>query len=86
MYFPRLLHLVQALISIADGNDARSCRVRRGQLRHDGQPSSYTLAFTCQATLDNPDQADTTAVKFTLTPIKTGITVVAKQTTTVDIP
>jgi hypothetical protein len=48
-------------------------------------PGSYTLAFTCQAALDNPDQADT-AVKFTLTPIKTGITVVAKQTTTVDIP
>ena len=46
---------------------------------------SYTLAFTCQAALDNPDQADT-AVKFTLTPVKTGITVVAKQTTTVDIP
>jgi len=39
-------------------------------------PGSYTLAFTCQAALDNPDQADT-AVKFTLTPIKTGITVVA---------
>src|SRR5882672_6075749 len=48
-------------------------------------PGSYTLAFTRQAALDNPDQADT-AVKFTLTPIKTGITVVAKQTMTVDIP
>jgi hypothetical protein len=48
-------------------------------------PGSYTVAFTCQAALDNPDQADT-AVKFTLTPVKTGITVVAKQTTTVDIP
>jgi hypothetical protein len=47
------------------------------------QPGSYTVAFTCQAGLDNPDQADT-AVKFS--PIKTGITVVAKQTTTVDIP
>ena len=47
------------------------------------QPGSYTLAFTCQAALDNPDLADT-AVKFT--PVKTGITVVAKQTTTVDIP
>ena len=33
--------------------------------------------------LDNPDQADS-VVKFS--PIKTGITVVAKQTTTVDIP
>jgi hypothetical protein len=47
------------------------------------QPGSYTLAFTCQAALDNPDVADT-AVKFT--PVKTGITVVSKQTTTVDIP
>lgn len=49
------------------------------------QPGSYTVAFTCQAALDNPDQADT-VVKFTLTPVKTGITVVANQTTTVDIP
>jgi hypothetical protein len=47
------------------------------------QPGSYTVAFTCQAGLDNPDQTDA-AVKFS--PIKTGITVVAKQTTTVDIP
>jgi len=47
------------------------------------QPGSYTVAFTCQAALDNPDQADST-VKFS--PIKTGITVTAKQTTTVDIP
>ena len=48
-------------------------------------PGSYTVAFTCQAALDISDQADT-AVKFTLTPVKTGITVVANQTTTVDIP
>jgi len=47
------------------------------------EPGSYTVAFTCQADLDNPDQADT-VVKFT--PVKTGITVVAKQTTTADIP
>jgi hypothetical protein len=47
------------------------------------QPGSYTVAYTCQSALDNPDQADT-VVKFS--PIKTGITVVAKQTTTVDIP
>ena len=47
------------------------------------QPGSYTVAFTCEAALDNPDLADT-VVKFT--PVKTGITVVAKQTTTVDIP
>jgi len=48
-------------------------------------PGSYTVAFTCEAAVDNPDQADT-AVKFTLTPVKTGITVVANQTATVDIP
>lgn len=47
------------------------------------QPGSYTVAFTCEAALDNPDQADT-VVKFTQ--LKPGITVVAKQTTTVDIP
>jgi hypothetical protein len=46
-------------------------------------PGSYTLAFTCQAALDIADQADP-AVKFTV--VKTGITVVAKQTTTVDFP
>jgi hypothetical protein len=45
-------------------------------------PGSYTVAFTCQAALDNPDQADP-AVKFS--PVMTGITVVANQTTTVDI-
>jgi hypothetical protein len=48
-------------------------------------PGSYTVAFTCQAALDSPDQADA-SVKFTLTPVKTGITVVANQTTTVDVP
>src|SRR5258708_3647219 len=47
------------------------------------QPGSYTVAFTCQAALDNPAQADS-AVKFG--PIKTGITIVAKQTTTVNFP
>jgi hypothetical protein len=46
-------------------------------------PGTYTVAFTCQANLDNPDQADS-AVKFN--PIKTAITVSAAQTTTVDIP
>jgi len=46
-------------------------------------PGMYTVAFTCQAAQDNPDQADT-AVKFN--PVNTGITVTAKQTTTVDIP
>jgi Domain of unknown function (DUF4382) len=46
-------------------------------------PGTYTVAFTCQAALDNPDQADTTV---TFNPVKTGITVSANQTTTVDIP
>jgi hypothetical protein len=46
-------------------------------------PGTYTVAFTCQAAQDNPDQADS-AVTFN--PVKTGITVAAKQTVTVDIP
>jgi hypothetical protein len=41
------------------------------------------VAFTCQADLDNPDQADS-AVTFN--PVKSGITVAAMQTVTVDIP
>jgi hypothetical protein len=48
------------------------------------QPGSYTVAFTCDAALDNPDQADATAVKFS--PVKTGIAVTTGQTTTVDFP
>jgi hypothetical protein len=47
-------------------------------------PGNYTVAFTCEAALDNPDQADTTAVTFK--PVKTGIVVTAGQTTAVDIP
>ncbi len=46
-------------------------------------PGMYTVAFTCQAALDTPDQADS-AVKFS--PIKTDISVTAGQTTTLDIP
>jgi Domain of unknown function (DUF4382) len=46
-------------------------------------PGSYTLAFTCQAAQDNPAQADP-AVTFS--PVKSGITVTAGQTTTVDLP
>lgn len=46
-------------------------------------PGMYTIAFTCQASMDDPAQADP-AVKFN--PVKTGITVTANQTTTVDIP
>jgi hypothetical protein len=44
---------------------------------------NYTVAFTCQATHDNRAQADP-AVKFD--PVKTGISVSADQTTTVNIP
>lgn len=46
-------------------------------------PGAYTVAFTCQAAQDNPDQADA-SVKFN--PVKSGITVTANQTTTVDLP
>jgi hypothetical protein len=46
-------------------------------------PGTYTVALTCQAAQDAPDQADS-AVTFN--PVKTGIMVAAKQTTTVDIP
>jgi hypothetical protein len=46
------------------------------------QPGTYTVAFTCQAALDNPLQADP-AVKFN--PIDSGIAVTTGQTTTVDI-
>jgi len=46
-------------------------------------PGTYTVAFTCQAAQDNPDQADS-AVTFS--PVKTGSMVAANQTTTVDIP
>jgi hypothetical protein len=47
------------------------------------QPGTYTLAFTCQADQDNPDQADS-AVTFS--PVNTGIMVNANQTTTADLP
>jgi hypothetical protein len=46
-------------------------------------PGTYTVAFTCQVAQDNADQADS-AVTFN--PVKTGVTVTAKQTTTVDMP
>ena len=46
-------------------------------------PGTYSVAFTCQADQDNPDQADSVV---TFNPLKTGITVAAKQTVTVDIP
>jgi hypothetical protein len=43
----------------------------------------YTLAFTCQAAQDNPDQAD---AAVTFSPVESAITVTAGQTTTVDLP
>jgi hypothetical protein len=46
-------------------------------------PGTYTVAFTCQADLDNPDQADSAVI---FNPLKTDINVIAKQTTAVDIP
>lgn len=46
-------------------------------------PGSYTVAFTCQAATDDPDKADSTV---TFAPVKTGISVTANMTTTVDIP
>jgi hypothetical protein len=47
------------------------------------QPGTYTIAFTCKAAQDNPDQADSTV---TFSPVKTGIMVSANQTATVDLP
>jgi hypothetical protein len=46
-------------------------------------PGTYSVAFTCQAAMDDPDLADSVVI---FNPVKTGIAVVAKQTTTVDIP
>jgi hypothetical protein len=46
-------------------------------------PGTYSVAFTCQAAMDDPDLADSAVI---FNPVKTGITVVAKQTLTVDIP
>jgi hypothetical protein len=47
------------------------------------EAGNYTLAFTCEAAQDNPDQADP-AVTFSA--VKTGIVVTAGQTTAVDMP
>jgi hypothetical protein len=47
------------------------------------EPGTFTLAFTCQADQDNPDQPDS-AVTFS--PVNTGITVTASETTTADLP
>jgi len=44
--------------------------------------SAYTLAFTCQASLDNRALAD---AAVTFSPIMTGIVVTADNTTTVNI-
>jgi Domain of unknown function (DUF4382) len=45
-------------------------------------PGTYTVAFTCQASQDNPDQADS-AVMFN--PVMTAISVTANMSTTVNI-
>src|SRR5712672_552901 len=47
------------------------------------QPGTYTIAFTCQADQDNPDQAD---AAVTFSPVNTGIVVTANMTTTADLP
>jgi len=47
------------------------------------EPGSYTVAFTCQADQDNPDQADSVV---TFNPVISGIAVTANMTTTADIP
>jgi hypothetical protein len=46
-------------------------------------PGTYTVALTCQATMDNRAQPDP-GVMFS--PVKTGISVTADQVTTVNIP
>ncbi|HMD72671.1 MAG TPA: hypothetical protein VKG05_02295 [Steroidobacteraceae bacterium] len=46
-------------------------------------PGTYSLECSCEATLDNSDQADTAVMHVR---VKTGISVVSRQTTTVDIP
>jgi hypothetical protein len=45
-------------------------------------PGTYTVAFTCQAAQDNPDQADAVV---TFNPVQTTISVTANMTTTVDV-
>lgn len=46
-------------------------------------PGTYTVAFTCQAAQDQPDQADATV---TFAPVKSGIAVTAAGTTTANLP
>ena len=46
------------------------------------EPGTYTVAFTCQADQDNPDQAD---AAVTFNPVKTGVMVTANMTTTADL-
>jgi hypothetical protein len=46
-------------------------------------PGSYSVAFTCQAAMDDPAKADSVV---TFAPIKTGVSVTAGMTTTVDLP
>lgn len=46
-------------------------------------PGDYTVAYTCRADVDDPDQPD---VAVTFDPVETGIAVAAGQTTTVNLP
>ncbi|MDB5973882.1 MAG: hypothetical protein JWR07_642 [Nevskia sp.] len=46
-------------------------------------PGSYTVAFTCQTAQDDSDQSDPAVI---FGPVKTGIVVIANQTTTINIP
>jgi hypothetical protein len=46
-------------------------------------PASYTIAYTCAAAEDNPDQADPTV---TFAPVVSGISVAAGETVTVNLP
>lgn len=46
-------------------------------------PGTYSVAFTCEAALDNSDQADTAVLQSR---VKTGILVVARQIKAVAIP
>jgi hypothetical protein len=47
------------------------------------QPGTYTMAFTCQAAQDDPDQSDSVV---TFSPVKPGIVVSANMTTSADLP
>ena len=47
------------------------------------QPGTYTVAFSCQAAQDNPDQSDSVV---TFSPVKSGLVVTANMTASVYLP